>query len=88
MTVSSCSITRGHHTIPRVKNTCIQNYKYRPRPTPIVRHHYDEQICDGGVGKAEKWSSACTVERGRTGDTTVVAGLRGLRLTVEHVVGQ
>lgn len=26
------------------------------------------QMCDGIVGKTEKWSGACVMERGRTGD--------------------
>lgn len=30
-------------------------------------HYYNKQIYDGQVGKIEKWSDACAMERGRTG---------------------
>lgn len=43
---------------------------------PSGGHHYEEQTCDGEVGKTEEQSSVCIVERGRTGDMRAVAGDR------------
>lgn len=38
--------------------------------------HSDKQIFDREMGKMEEWNSEYEVERGGTGDTTVVRGVR------------
>lgn len=39
--------------------------------------HYNKHIGDRELGKIEKWSSKCTLDRSRTGNALMVTGVRG-----------
>lgn len=48
----------------------------------VCGHHYIEQICDEEVGKIDKESGVCAMERGRNGDVMMaVTGVRERVLT-------
>lgn len=42
----------------------------------VDRHHYNEQICGGELGKIEKQTDEYARERGGTGDGMVVISVR------------